>query len=120
VDAPLATVAASGAAPAGAGGLGAGAPITLLLALGLAFVGGLILNLMPCVFPILSIKILGFADGRAQERGLLRKHGLLFGAGVLVSFWALAAGLIALRAGARASGGGSSSRAPAWSPSSPC
>jgi thiol:disulfide interchange protein/DsbC/DsbD-like thiol-disulfide interchange protein len=105
VNVPLATMAAS-AAPAGASGIRASAPITLLLALGLAFVGGLILNLMPCVFPILSIKILGFADGRAQERGLLRKHGLLFGAGVLVSFWALAAGLIALRAGGESLGWG--------------
>jgi thiol:disulfide interchange protein/DsbC/DsbD-like thiol-disulfide interchange protein len=107
VDVPLAGgVASASSASAGAGGLGAGAPITLLLALGLAFVGGLILNLMPCVFPILSIKILGFADGRAHERGLLRKHGLLFGAGVLVSFWALAAGLIALRAGGESLGWG--------------
>jgi len=109
VDVPLATAASTppaGAGGLGAGGLGAGAPITLLLALGLAFVGGLILNLMPCVFPILSIKILGFAEGRGQERGLMRKHGLLFGAGVLVSFWALAAGLIALRAGGESLGWG--------------
>jgi thiol:disulfide interchange protein/DsbC/DsbD-like thiol-disulfide interchange protein len=105
VDVPLRAAFAS-TVSAGAGGNGAGAPITLLLALGLAFVGGLILNLMPCVFPILSIKILGFADGREQERSLLRKHGLLFGAGVLVSFWALAAGLIALRAGGESLGWG--------------
>jgi thiol:disulfide interchange protein/DsbC/DsbD-like thiol-disulfide interchange protein len=105
VDVPLAAATASGT-PVRAGGLGSGVPITLLLALGLAFVGGLILNLMPCVFPILSIKILGFADGRVKERGLLRKHGLLFGAGVLVSFWALAAGLIALRAGGESLGWG--------------
>ena len=64
----------------------------LLFALG----GGLILNLMPCVFPILSIKVLGFAEDKDGAR--LRRKGLAFGAGVLVSFLALAGLLLALRA----------------------
>src|SRR5690606_2542836 len=68
--------------------------LTLLL----AFVGGLLLNLMPCVFPILSIKILGFARGRADEPGVIRRHGLVFGLGVLVSFAVLAGLLLVLRA----------------------
>ena len=63
-----------------------------------AFAGGLLLNLMPCVFPILSIKILGFVQGRENDRALLRKHGLVFGVGVLVSFLALAGALLVLRA----------------------
>ena len=70
----------------------------------LAFVGGLILNLMPCVFPILSIKILGFAETR--EPAALRRHGIAFAAGVLVSFWALAGLLLALRASGAALGWG--------------
>ncbi|MEO0558266.1 MAG: thioredoxin family protein [Bacteroidota bacterium] len=64
----------------------------LLFALG----GGLILNLMPCVFPILSIKVLGFAEGK--DNATLRRNGLAFGAGVLVSFWVLAGALLAFRA----------------------
>ena len=74
--------------------IGAAADIGLLLALALAFAGGLILNLMPCVLPVVSIKILGFA---AEGRPRLR-YGLLYSAGVLASFWLLAAALIALRA----------------------
>lgn len=63
-----------------------------------AFVGGVLLNLMPCVFPVLSVKILGFAQQGSDDAATIRRHGLVFGAGVLVSFWALAGGLLALRA----------------------
>ena len=66
-------------------------------ALGFAFVGGLILNLMPCVFPILSIKVLGFVGGD-RDAPSLRRLGYAFGAGVVVSFWVFAAALLALRA----------------------
>ncbi|MFT3829830.1 MAG: protein-disulfide reductase DsbD family protein [Opitutaceae bacterium] len=65
----------------------------------LAFLGGLILNLMPCVFPVLGIKILGFVQQAGAERGKVRAHGLAFAAGVLASFWVLAGVLLALRAG---------------------
>ncbi|PSQ58881.1 MAG: thiol:disulfide interchange protein, partial [Bacteroidetes bacterium QH_10_64_19] len=58
---------------------------------------GLLLNLMPCVFPVLSVKILGFAEEAGDTRAMQR-HGALFGAGVLVSMWILAGGLLALRA----------------------
>jgi thiol:disulfide interchange protein DsbD len=64
----------------------------------LAFVGGLILNLMPCVFPVLGIKILGFVGQSGTDRNKVVAHGLVFTLGVLVSFWALAGLLIALRA----------------------
>lgn len=79
---------------------------TFPLALLFAFAGGLILNLMPCVFPVLSIKILNFVE-QAQERkihpGL---HGLVFTLGVLVSFWLLAGALLILRAGGKEIGWG--------------
>jgi thiol:disulfide interchange protein DsbD len=72
--------------------------LSLALALVFAFAGGLLLNLMPCVLPVLSIKVLGFADeGDAGAAARLR-HGLLYASGVLASFWLLAALLIGLRA----------------------
>ncbi len=72
--------------------------------LGLALVGGLLLNLMPCVFPVLSLKVMSFAQG--HDAPTLRRHGLAFGAGVVGSFVALAAVLVALRAGGAALGWG--------------
>jgi thiol:disulfide interchange protein DsbD len=71
--------------------------MTLAVALALAFVGGLILNLMPCVLPVLSIKVLGFAEHH-DSRATMRREGLAYGAGVLATFAALALGLLALRA----------------------
>lgn len=65
----------------------------------LAFVGGLILNLMPCVFPVLGLKILGFVNQAGHERKRIVAHGLVFTLGVLLSFWALAGALALLRAG---------------------
>jgi len=62
-----------------------------------AFLGGLILNLMPCVLPVLSIKILGFA-GRGEEPRTLRLHGALYALGVVASFLLLAALLAAANA----------------------
>jgi thiol:disulfide interchange protein/DsbC/DsbD-like thiol-disulfide interchange protein len=75
----------------------AAAPPGFWLAIGLALVGGLILNLMPCVFPVLSLKVLGFARDSGQRRALLA-GGLAYTAGVVISFVALAALLLALRA----------------------
>jgi thiol:disulfide interchange protein/DsbC/DsbD-like thiol-disulfide interchange protein len=63
-----------------------------------AFVGGLILNLMPCVFPILSIKILGYVQQAQENKSVLRKHGWAFALGVVVSFWILSGLLLILRA----------------------
>ncbi len=71
----------------------------LLVALGSAFLGGLILNLMPCVLPVLSIKVLGFVEQAKDGHSKPWQHGLVFTAGVLASFWALAGALLALRAG---------------------
>ncbi len=72
----------------------------LLVTLGVAFVGGLILNLMPCVFPVIGIKILGFVNQSGHERAKVVAHGLAFTLGVLLSFWILA-GLLALLGGGR-------------------
>ncbi len=78
----------------------------LSLALGLAFIGGLILNLMPCVLPVISFKVLGFIKLAGQSRRLILQHGLAFAGGVLLSFWVLAAVLLALQAYGRAVGWG--------------
>lgn len=86
IDVPIAATPSS----ASAGGLG------FFAALVAAFAGGLILNLMPCVLPVLAIKVLGFANHGDRRTG--RTHGLLYAAGVLASFWALAVALLALRA----------------------
>jgi thiol:disulfide interchange protein len=65
---------------------------------GFAFVGGLLLNLMPCVFPVLFLKGLALVNSGNEERHKLRNHGFVYTAGILVSFWALVALLIGLRA----------------------
>jgi thiol:disulfide interchange protein DsbD len=85
---------------------GTGTPaLALAAAVVLAFGGGLLLNLMPCVFPVLAIKVLGVAQ-QAHGRATLRTHGLLFAAGVLLSFWIVAGVLLALRAQGAALGWG--------------
>lgn len=71
----------------------------LLRILGLAFLGGLILNLMPCVFPVLFIKGLSLVQSSGEERRRLRAHGAMYTLGILVSFWAIVALLLILRAG---------------------
>ena len=65
---------------------------------GLAFLGGLILNLMPCVFPVLFLKGLALVNSGNEERHKLRAHGFVYTAGILVSFWVLVAVLLGLRA----------------------
>ncbi|MGH8679741.1 MAG: protein-disulfide reductase DsbD domain-containing protein, partial [Burkholderiales bacterium] len=83
-----------------------GAKLSLLLALSFAFIGGMILNLMPCVFPVVGIKVLTFVEQSRSSPASLRTHGLLFAAGVLVCFWAVAGVLLGLRAGGAALGWG--------------
>ncbi len=72
----------------------------------LAFFGGLILNLMPCVFPVLGLKIMGFVKQAGASRRRVVLHGLTFTLGVLVSFWVLVAVLSLLRAGGHQLGWG--------------
>ncbi len=70
---------------------------SLFEAAGLAFVGGMILNLMPCVFPVLFIKGLSLVQSGAEERHKLRVHGYVYTAGILVSFWVLVGVLLGFR-----------------------
>jgi thiol:disulfide interchange protein len=72
---------------------------SLLRVLALAFVGGVILNLMPCVFPVLFIKGLSLVQSSGEERKRLRVHGFVYTLGILISFWAIVAVLLLLRAG---------------------
>ncbi len=72
----------------------------------LAFLGGIILNLMPCVFPVLFIKGLALVQSSGEERGRMRAHGLVYALGIVASFWAVVAVLLALRAGGRQFGWG--------------
>ncbi len=83
----------------------AAAPPGFFIAVAFALVGGLILNLMPCVFPVLSLKVLGFARTGADRRAQLA-GGLAYTAGVVLSFVALAGLLLALRAGGEQLGWG--------------
>lgn len=81
------------------------APVGLWLALVLAFAGGLVLNLMPCVFPVLSLKALGAIES-AHDAAEMRRHGLWYTLGVLASVLLVAGLLLALRAGGEAIGWG--------------
>jgi len=87
----------AGAASVSMTGTGA-ASLSFTLALAFAFGGGLLLNLMPCVFPVLGIKVLGLAHGAAQPTGVRAAHAGAFVAGVATMFLALAGLLIAARA----------------------
>ena len=82
-----------------------GAPVSLPWALLLALAGGALLNLMPCVFPVLSLKMLAVAGKGADRRALLA-GGLAYTAGVVLSFLALAGLLLTLRAGGEQLGWG--------------
>jgi thiol:disulfide interchange protein len=70
----------------------------MIKATALAFLGGIILNLMPCVFPVLFIKGLSLVNSSGQELKKLRGHGEVYTAGILVTFWALVGILLALKA----------------------
>jgi len=71
--------------------------VPLGMAILFAFIGGLILNLMPCVLPVLSLKVLGFVEEAGTNSKKVGLHGLSFAGGVLVSFWILAGILLLLR-----------------------
>ncbi|MFO6420359.1 protein-disulfide reductase DsbD family protein [Hylemonella sp. W303a] len=79
--------------------------LTFGAAMALALLGGLILNLMPCVLPILAIKVLGFAH-HAQDKRVLRLSGLAYTTGVLLSVLALGLALLGLRGAGESLGWG--------------
>ncbi|MGB7767950.1 MAG: protein-disulfide reductase DsbD domain-containing protein [Verrucomicrobiia bacterium] len=84
----------------------AGKTPALPLMLLYAFIGGLILNIMPCVLPVIALKILGFINHGQHEPGRVRTLGLVYAAGVLVSFLALAAVVIGVKAAGHHAGWG--------------
>jgi thiol:disulfide interchange protein/DsbC/DsbD-like thiol-disulfide interchange protein len=86
----------------------------LFVALVFAFIGGVILNLMPCVFPVLSIKIVGFLEHAHFEPRRARRHALAFAAGVLVSFWILAVIIQTVRVGGEQLGWGFQLQSPSF------
>ena len=71
-----------------------------------AFLGGLILNIMPCVLPVIALKILGFVAQAKDEPRRVRHLGLIYGLGVLMSFAALAALVIGIKAAGHEAGWG--------------
>lgn len=73
------------------------AKTTLWTALVGAFIGGILLNLMPCVFPVLGIKVLGFVEQAGSDPGKVRRHGLAFTAGLVASMWVLAGTILTLK-----------------------
>jgi thiol:disulfide interchange protein/DsbC/DsbD-like thiol-disulfide interchange protein len=99
------------AVPAAAHDAQAGS-MSWILALAGAFVGGLILNLMPCVFPVLSLKLLALVQHRHRGDPSLAAHGLAFTAGAVASFLLLALVLVVVRAGGSQLGWGFQLQAP--------
>lgn len=102
--APGALALASGFPPAG----------KLLSILLLAFAGGIILNLMPCVFPVLFLKGLALVQSSSEERRKLRLHGIVYTAGILICFWIIVGVLLALRAAGHNLGWGFQFQSPAF------
>jgi thiol:disulfide interchange protein len=97
IDAPLE------AAPAAMAETGTA---SLAVALAFAFAGGLLLNLMPCVFPVLGLKVMALAATGGTTRSQRARHAVAFTAGVMLSFVALAGLMLALRAGGEQVGWG--------------
>jgi thiol:disulfide interchange protein DsbD len=93
------------------GGTGTSA-LSLATALALAFAGGLLLNLMPCVFPVLSLKVMGFVAHR-DAKSTMQREAIAYGAGVVLSFATLAIALVALRAAGEQLGWGFQLQSPA-------
>ena len=111
-SAPATTTGSATMSPTSPANSASPAKTGLLQAAALAFLGGLILNLMPCVFPVLFIKGLSLVQSGGEERHKLRTHGFVYTAGILVSFWVLVGVLLglALRRFAISAGDSSSSR----------
>ena len=111
-DALVAALQENAARAAASAPASSGLPITLWAALLGALIGGMILNLMPCVFPVLAIKVLAFAK-HADDRAAHRANGLAYTAGVVLSFLALGGLLLGLRSAGEAIGWGFQLQSPA-------
>ncbi len=103
-----------GALPAVAAGVSSAGLLNLLRFCSLAFLGGIILNLMPCVFPVLFIKGLSLVEASRHPHSRVRAHGLVYALGILVSFWAVVALLLGLKAGGRQLGWGFQFQSPGF------
>lgn len=79
-----------------------------------ALAGGILLNLMPCVFPVLFIKALALVKSSTAERRHMRVQGLMYTLGILVSFWIVVAILLGLRAGGQQLGWGFQFQSPVF------
>jgi thiol:disulfide interchange protein len=112
--APANPTAANSAVPPASAPPAQGFWLTLLRISGFAFLGGLVLNLMPCVFPVLFIKGLALVHSGNKERRALRLHGLVYAGGILVSFWVLVAVLLGLRAAGSTLGWGFQFQSPVF------
>lgn len=108
---PPAAVVAAGLSPGAGPGSGslAGLPYLLLA----AFFGGLLLNIMPCVFPVIFIKAASLMKAAGASRSAVRRDGMLYGAGVVATFAALGGLLLILRAGGEQLGWGFHLQSPA-------
>ncbi len=91
-----------------------GAQPLLIGVLAAAFIGGLILNLMPCVLPVLSLKVFALIKHAGEHPGQAWKQGVAFAVGVVVSFWILAGLLLALRAAGNQLGWGFQMQSPGF------
>lgn len=103
-----------GAASQGSALPAGGAAITLAFALLFALIGGLLLNLMPCVFPVIGLKVLSFARHAGAQRIDAQRGALAFSAGVVASFLLLAALLLGLRAAGESVGWGFQLQSPVF------
>jgi thiol:disulfide interchange protein len=112
VDAPVA--ASLGAAAGKTSVAGSAADGGTLAALAFAFMGGLLLNLMPCVFPVLGIKVMGFVRHAHGDDRAMRVQGVVFAAGVLLSFLVLAGLMLSLREGGTQLGWGFQLQSPVF------
>lgn len=106
IETAYSVAAVPGAAAAPAAGL--------LQVIGLAFLGGMILNLMPCVFPVLAMKAMGLARMTGQARGAARRSAAAYAAGVMTTFVAIAFILVALRHAGGAAGWGFQFQSPVF------
>lgn len=104
VDLPIAEAGSLAASPAAPAVVDSFSLTALLPMLGLAFLGGMILNIMPCVLPVLALKILGFVRQAGSNPGHVRRLGLIYGAGVLTSFLVLASVALAVQAAGSVAG----------------
>jgi thiol:disulfide interchange protein len=94
--------------------ISASGSVNLLRYAGFALMGGILLNLMPCVFPVLFIKALALVQSSTSERRAMRVQGLAYTLGILVSFWIVVAILLTLRAGGRGLGWGFQFQSPVF------